>query len=596
MPFFTRESLDSLRQRVDIVELISAYVDLKKAGATYKALCPFHDEKSPSFVVQSGDAHYHCFGCGAHGDAVQFLMEYSRMTFSEAVEALAERFSVMLTYEDNDIQRQGPNKGKMKAALLEACRFYHFYMLHTQEGHEALKYLYNRGLNLDFLKKFEIGLAPKDAGVFLKYMQEKGFDRDILLETGLLTESQYGSDWEFFRGRITFPIKDITGAVIGFSARKYQESTGGGKYVNTPETALFKKSSTLFGLNDCRRRIAKERRAVLVEGQVDALRLIDMGLDMTVAALGTAFGDGHVKQLCQLGVTTIYIAFDGDSAGREACAKVGNLFQNKGVEVLVLPIPEKQDPDTLLNERGIEGFLAMLEHCEDYLSFFVRFLSVNIDVNSPAGKHQIVETISKQVRKWENPVMVHESLRKLARIVEVPEDVVGVHIQSHIPMMRKRSLSSMSNVDPDRILEGDLIRWLLYAEEDRPLFFSCVRHYLKAEYFHVDVCRKVFIAYLEHPELQESREILTLASYCSDKETQLFINDLTNKKINREKAKSLFLSTIQKILDRNWMEQREKIKGEIHSGTHDDDALLELAKTFDELQKSPPSVTWDLFS
>src|SRR3990167_1724779 len=237
MGTFSRESLELLRSRIDLVEVLNPYVKLQRAGAAYKALCPFHDERTPSFVIQKGDSHYHCFGCGAHGDAIQFLMSHLRMNFLEAVETLAEKFQIQLEEAKSGDFQKGPSKILLKEALEKAADFYHFFLLHTLEGHAALDYLYNRGIDLDFIRKFQFGLAPKASGIFFKAMREEKFQDAILEEAGLLSKGR-----EFFSDRITIPIRDAVGAVIGFSARKYRIDTFGGKYINTSETPLFKKS------------------------------------------------------------------------------------------------------------------------------------------------------------------------------------------------------------------------------------------------------------------------------------------------------------------------------------------------------------------
>ena len=336
MAIFNKESLESLRQRVNLVEVLSSYVELKRNGASYKGLCPFHDEKTPSFIVQGGDTYYHCFGCGAHGDAIQFLMTHQKMSFGEAVESLAQRFHVHLELVEDRQEKKGVNKALLKEALNDACQFFHFSLLHTSEGHDALQYLYGRGIDLEFIDNFQVGLAPKMQGSLRKVMQAKNIRDEILVEAGLLTSTKEGQWRDFFSDRIMFPIHSHSGEVIGFSGRKYKEETFGGKYVNTPETALFKKSRVLFGLNYSRKRIAKERKAIIVEGQIDALRLIQTGFNVTVAGQGTAFGEGHVKELMILGVNQVFLALDADKAGQEATAKIGHLFQKEGIDVKVV--------------------------------------------------------------------------------------------------------------------------------------------------------------------------------------------------------------------------------------------------------------------
>ena len=590
MAIFNKESLESLRQRVDLVEVLSSYVDLKRTGTSYKGLCPFHDEKTPSLIVQKGDTHYHCFGCGAHGDAIQFLMTQQKMTFGEAVESLAQRFHVHLEVVEG-AEKKGPNKALLKAALHEAAEFYHFSLLHSIEGEEALHYLYSRGIDLEFIHHFQIGFAPKTYGMLRKWMQAKNIRDDILVEAGLLSYSNQGQCRDFFSDRIMFPIHNSQGEVIGFSARKYKEDTFGGKYINTPETALFKKSRVLFGLNYSRKRITKERKAVIVEGQIDALRLIESGFNITVAGQGTAFGEGHVKELLQLGVNLVYLALDADKAGQEATAKIGQLFQKEGVEVRIVSIPMGKDPDAFLREKGPQAFLELIDNSCDYLTFLVRHLSRDLNIESPAAKNELVQNAIKLIREWDHPVMVHEALRKFAHMMHVPEDIMGVG-REYIPnvYIKKSASIGAQTIDPDRILETDLLRWLLLLgqEQNRLVELACAN--LTHEDFHVPICKKIFEVYCENYLHQRPCDLLSLAIDLDDAEGQLVISNIVHKKVNKERAEEHCIETIQKILDRNWMEKREAIKIKIQSGQCTDVEASQLAKEFDDLRKNPPSV------
>lgn len=591
MPIFLKESLENLRERIDLVDVLSSHLDLKPSGASYKALCPFHDEKSPSFVVQRGDSHYHCFGCGAHGDAIQFLMGHLKMSFMDAVESLAKRFNVHLEIADEGQENKGPNKARLKEALETACRFYHFLLLHTADGHKALHYLYRRGIDLTFIKKFQVGLAPSTPGLFRQFMWEKGFSDQVLQDAGLLALTQSGQLRDFFSDRITFPIRQPAGEVIGFSARKYKEETYGGKYINTPETALFKKSRVLFGLNYCRRRIAKERRVVVVEGQIDTLRLIHAGMDITVAAQGTAFGEGHVKELLTLGVSHAFLALDGDNAGQEACCKVGDLFQSEGIAVSVVKLPEGSDPDSYVREEGLDAFQKLLDSAQDYLTFLVFHKSKTINIDTPAGKNELVKLLTAQIRRWSHPLMVHESLRKLAHLAHVPEEMVGVGINNLPNVYIKKSGSvGLQEVDPDRVLECDLMRWLLLLAETDPELLKTAKTHLTPEDFRTPICRKLYQTYLDLAEQQKPCDWLSLAISLDDAESQLFMSQLLQKKVNKERAHENFLETIQKILDRNWMLTREMIKMKIQSGQCSDEEVMELVKQFDTLKSSPPKV------
>lgn len=582
MVTFSKESLERLRQRIDLVDVLSAHIELKRTGASYKGLCPFHDEKTPSFMVQKGDHHYHCFGCGAHGDAIQFMMTHLKMSFFDAVESLAQRFHVVLDRIDGPAT-QGPNKTILKEAMNQAARFFHFFLLHTPEGHQALQYLYERGIDIDFIRRFMIGLAPPVSGMLRQVLQEKGVKEQTMIETGLLSQSERGVR-DFFIDRITFPIQEASGAVIGFSARKYKEETFGGKYINTSETALFKKSRVLFGLNHSRKRIAKERRAIVVEGQIDALRLIHVGFDFTVAGQGTAFGEGHVKELTSLGVEKVFLAMDADNAGQQATSKIGHLFQKEGVEVRVVQMPPKLDPDAFLRQFGPDRFEELLENSGDYISFQVMLLGKTHKLDSPAGKHQLLQELVAQIRSWEHPVMVHESLRKLAFLTNVPESMLGVG-QEHVPNLyiKKSDSIGMQTINPDLVLESDFLRWLLLMGDVMPKFLEIAQKNVSPDALQIPVCQSVYQALLQAVSEKKPMDILSLTLVSEHPDAQTFFAELHTKMINKERAEKHFIETVQKILDRNWMQQREAIKVKLHSGRCSDEEELELSKQFNSL-------------
>ncbi len=588
MPLFTQDSLDRLRQRIDLVDALSPYVELKRAGAAYKGLCPFHDEKSPSFTIQKGDTHYHCFGCGAHGDAVRFFMAHLQMNFHDAVESLAEKFQVHLDKIEGKEEYKGPSKSAMKEALEAASLFFHFCLLHTPEGQEALQYLYKRGIPLAFIQQFMIGWAPSNPGFMRKSLHEKRFSDEVLLGSGLLSQSESGRQREFFSERITIPIHNSQGSVIGFTARKIKEEVFGGKYVNTSETPLFKKSRILFGLHHSRRRIIKERKVIIVEGQLDALRLIYSGLNFTVAGQGTAFGEGHVDELMAMGITVAYLALDPDGAGREAAVKVGDLFQKRGAEVKIVSLPRGLDPDAFIISHGPEEFSRLMEKSQDYLEFLVSHLSRSYNLKTPAGKTALVQQVSKQIRGWEHPVMVHESLKKLAHLTQMPEEMLGIG-QMHLANIHIRKTASVGfeTIDPVRILELDFVRWLVFEGLRRPDFIESGQKNITPEDLHDPACRRIYKKFISRYQEKRSCELLSLLTEAEDQE---LIEALMSKKVDHDRAEKSFYETVQRILDRNWLERREEVKRKIHSGMCSDEEALLLLKQFEELKRGKPQV------
>lgn len=589
MKTYTKESLELLRSRIDLIEVLSPYVNFSKSGAYYKACCPFHEEKTPSFVVQRSDTHYHCFGCSAHGDAISFLMNYQKMSFTEAVEFLADKFGVNLELNEDSTEEAEPPKKLLKEVLEEACRFYHFLLLHTEDGKSALKYLYNRGIDLDFIKTFQIGLSFKNPYLLQDFMKEKKYSLELLNQVGLIKSLEAPKD--FFTERIMFPIRDPMGAVIGFSARKYMEETFGPKYVNTFETPLFKKSKILFGLNYSRKNISKQRKAIIVEGQIDALRLIHSGFSITVASQGTAFTEEHINELINLGVNQVYLAFDSDTAGIEAAIKAGNLFQKNAIETYVVQIPTGLDPDTLIIEQGPKCFEKLLDQSSDYLTFLVEIFSKKINTKSPAGKNELIQVLVDKIKGWDHPLMVHESLRKLAKLTQTPENMIPTVVDAPNDVyIKKQSNLTSSEINPDLILETDLLRILFLQGQSNKEFIQIAKNNLKEEYFKIRVCRNIFSKYIASSNENETKDLLSFAIDLENAEERLFLSEMLQKKINVEKIKDSFMKTVQQILDRYWMELREEIKLKIHSSATSDDEIIALAKQFDEIKNNRPQV------
>ena len=489
-------------------------------------------------------------------------------------------------------QDHGPKKKDLKEALLKASQFYHYYLLHSDEGHQALKYLYDRGLDLDFINLFKIGLAPRKGLLFARFMQKHQFSAEVLETAGLIKTLENGKKKVFFSNRITFPILDPGGSVIGFSARKTSEETFGPKYINTPETPVFKKSHTLYGLSFSRRRIAKEKNAIVVEGQIDALRLIQEGFNLTVAGQGTAFTEDHVKELLNLGITKVYLALDGDEAGRTAASKIGNLFQKEGVEVRVVSTPAGMDPDTILKEEGPLSFTELLEKAPDYLNFLIDYFSKDSDLSSPSQKNHLIQTIVKRIRSWEHPLMVHESLRKLARLTQVPEKLVGVgqeEVRRNVYVKKEGNLSEV-DVDPNKVIETDLLRWLFLLGESTPSLVQLIKDNLKPMHFSTAICRRLFSIYMENLEEQKPTDLLSIANNLESAEEQLLFSEIVQKKVNTERAEEGVVDTLTKMLQHHWMEEREKIKIQIQSGRCSEEEILDLAKRFDAIKTAIPEV------
>lgn len=585
MSRYTKRSLEELKRRVDLIDLISAHVEIERTGSAYKGLCPFHEERTPSFIVQKGDVHYHCFGCGAHGDAISFLMEHLGFSFREAIESLAERYGVHLEKEEGH-EPQGPPLGKIKEALEKVTQFYHAMLVRTEEGKMARSYLAARGIDESFIQAFSIGFSPLRSGLFKKAVEKLGINEELLSLGGLISQGSWQRGADLFSGRIVFPVRDAMGRVIAFSARKISEEQPGGKYINTPKTPLFIKSRVLFGLNYSRRRIVREKKAILVEGQIDALALIHAGLDLAVASLGTAFGAGHVEDLERLGVREVFLAMDGDSAGAASAMKAGNQLASAGISVRVVAFPkEAPDPDSFVRLQGIEAFEKLMETAEPYLNFLVRVQSASAD--TPARKAQVVRALSEQIQAWKDPIQVHEAIKGLAEITHTPEHLLGER-RPKPPLLK--AFSALSTKFPQRVaVEEDILYWLLLGREHQKAFFELARLNLKKEHFSTGllaaIYEKLSVLFAEAGAVDMLSALAAL-----DEGDSEFLETLASKKMHTDRAEIVFQKAVQNLLEREWLEKREAIKLKIQSGRCSEDEVLELAKEFDAIKNAPPKL------
>ena len=319
-----QSDIEELKARIDLVELIGSYVALKPASAgSFKGLCPFHGEKSPSFNVRSNPAFYHCFGCGVGGDALKFIQEIESLSFMDAVERLAEKIGFTLTYEDGSPEQSG--RSRLLAANSAAADFY-VAQLQTEEGAFARDFLVRRGFATDTWGKFGIGYAPKGWQGLTNPLKAKGFSDEELISSGLSMKGDRGL-YDRFRGRLLWPIRDANSQVLGFGARKLYEDDQGPKYLNTPETPVYHKGSVLYGLDLARKDIVKQREVVVVEGYTDVMACHLAGVTTAVATCGTAFGEDHIKLINRMlggnaSPSAVVFTFDPDAAGQKAALRI----------------------------------------------------------------------------------------------------------------------------------------------------------------------------------------------------------------------------------------------------------------------------------
>jgi DNA primase len=382
-----RQFIDDLLVRVDIVDLIDAHLPLKKTGANFVARCPFHAEKTPSFSVNRDKQFYYCFGCGASGNAITFLMEFNRLDFVEAVEDLAAFVGVDVPKESVSA-RGSPQKkddlGNLYQLMEQATAFYTD-QLHVKAGAAALDYLRGRGVGDQVMREYRLGYAP-DAWQSLSGR----FNSQALLDAGLAVKNDAGHVYDRFRGRVMFPIRDKRGRIIGFGGRVLDNSTP--KYLNSPETSLFHKGREVYGLYELLQKNAKPERILLVEGYMDVIALAGCGIDNAVAALGTAASQAHAELLFRFSAELVF-CFDGDRAGREAAWRaMESVFPclRDGRQVRIMLLPEAEDPDSLVHKEGVERFQARVRESEVLSDYFFARIARGLQLSSLEGRAQLV--------------------------------------------------------------------------------------------------------------------------------------------------------------------------------------------------------------
>lgn len=429
MGLIPQHFIHELLARVDIVDLIDSRVPLKKAGANYKACCPFHGEKTPSFTVSQDKQFYHCFGCGVHGNAIGFLMEYDRLEFPDAVEELAAMMGMEVPREETV-----SNAPKVDTSLYDIMeKAANYYQQQLKSNKSAIDYLKGRGLSGEIAKQFAIGYVPGEwrnlEAIFPKLQQDKKLQQQ-LVECGLMIRKD-SSLYDRFRDRIMFPIKDKRGRVIAFGGRVMGQ--GEPKYLNSPETPIFHKSNELYGLYQARQANRKLSRLLIVEGYMDVVALAQFRINYAVATLGTATTASHLQQLFRT-TRELILCFDGDRAGRDAALRAiehGLPQMREGREIRLMFLPDGEDPDSMVRKVGKEQFEEMIGKATPLFEFILEHLSSQVDLASVSGRGQLVHLAKPYLDKITDPIY-HEffssaladkaklSESKLAAIIEAP--------------------------------------------------------------------------------------------------------------------------------------------------------------------------------
>jgi len=425
--------IDQVQEKSDIVEVISRYIPLKKSGRNYKAPCPFHHEKTPSFMVSPDKQIYHCFGCGAGGNVFSFLMRYENIQFPEAVETLAEKAGVAIPRSANRSQGNASSAFNQFYRMNElACQFF-CECLANNGG--AKEYLATRGLGEDAIKKFKVGYAPDSWEALLSFFKQRGVAANVLEKAGLVVSNDKGGHYDRFRNRITFPIIDLKDRILGFGARVLDSSLP--KYINSPETPIYSKGKNLYGLNFSKESIKKENHALIVEGYLDFIIPYQAGIQNIIATLGTALTLDQVKMLKRFAGTVIMV-YDPDEAGESASLRGLDLFIGEDVNVYITELPSGFDPDGYIRKFGAEEFSGLIKKSKNIFDYKFDRLSRRFNAATTHGKAGIAAQMLPTIARIGNAVSRSELIKKLAEKLSVDEQSIREELGKVKPDSRER--------------------------------------------------------------------------------------------------------------------------------------------------------------
>ncbi len=572
--FIPEEIIEEVRNRTDLVEVISDYVLLKKSGENYTALCPFHVEKSPSFVVNPRKGIFHCFGCGVGGNIYSFLMKVEKMEFVDAVKQLAKRCGV--TIPELQHSKQIQEKDALYKINELASDFYE-QLLWSQEGKRALYYLKERKLNTEIIKKFKLGYAPDAWDKLLNTLV--GYSKDKIQQVGLILSREGGGYYDRFRNRVIFPIINPFNRTIGFGARVLDDSLP--KYINSPESPIYYKGKILYGLNFAKDAIRKLNTVIIVEGYMDVILLAQAGFENVVATSGTAFTQDQVKLLKRYG-EEVFILFDPDSAGIAATLRSLDLLMEQEMKVKVVSLPEKLDPAEFVAQFGPQEFSKYLQSADDLLDYRFNQCITTADINTTSGRIKALENIIPTISKISNPIQRQDFIKRVSDALKVNEEIILSEIKKG---QKKPAISTSQYVTKQEegvsLAEKGVIKFML-ENETIALHLS---QELKLENFSDPQCLEIFKVIID--SLIQKKPITSerIIDLIDDKGKNLITSLLLQKDFGIEKE-TLIKEYVKKIKENIFNKKKAEIQKAIAELKENDDNLLRQYQDLDRQFRS----------
>ena len=531
--YYPEELIEEVRTRNDIVEVISGYVRLQKKGSNYFGLCPFHNEKSPSFSVSPGKQMYYCFGCGAGGNVITFLMEYENQTFPEAVRTLAQRAGIALPGADDskEARQADSRRAKLLEINKEAAKYF-YYQLRTERGSVGMEYLRKRELSDETMNHFGLGYANKYSNDLIQYLKSKGYSEDLIRDAGLCNVDEKHGMYDKFWNRVMFPIQDINHRVIGFGGRVMGD--GKPKYLNSPETEIFDKSRNLYGLNFAR--TSRKGNVILCEGYMDVIAMHQAGFTQAVASLGTAFTSGQASLLRRY-ANEILLSYDSDGAGVNAALRAIGILKEAGMTGRVINLEPYKDPDEFIKALGGEEFQKRLDHAENSFFFELRQLQKNYDLSDPEQKTAFHREIARKLCTFSEEVERENYIEAVAQKYHIGFEnlrrLVGTYAaQTGLaqPVIRPKSGVQKKNTAAEGVKNSQklLLTWLV----EQPQLYRQISKYISPKDFTEGLYEKVADRLFEELE-QGNINPASIISMFEEEEDQREAASLFHTKLER---------------------------------------------------------------
>lgn len=539
MPYYSDELIEEVRSRNDIVDVIGGYVRLKKKGSTYFGLCPFHNEKTGSFSVSPNKQMYYCFGCGAGGNVFTFLMQYENFTFGEAMQSLADRVGIELPQQEmtSAQRREADRRTRLLEINKEAAKYFYM-LLRSPRGQKAYQYFKKRELSDETMQKFGLGYSDQYSDDLYRYLRKKGYDDDILKDSGLITIDEVRGGHDKFWNRAMFPIMDVHNRVIGFGGRVMGD--GEPKYLNSPETRIFDKSRNLYGLNIAR--TTRKNQLLLCEGYMDVIALHQAGFDNAVASLGTALTSGHANLLKRY-TKEVYLTYDSDGAGVKAALRAIPILKEVGIVTKVINMRPYKDPDEFIKALGAEEYQKRLDEAENSFLFEIRIMQENYDMNDPESKTAFYNEIAQKLLGFSEELERNNYIEAVAEKYQIGFDnlrklvnnlaVKGGIVREHTPL-KSGINENKKKEDGMKQSQKLLLTWLI---EDTRLF-GAIKGLITAEDFTEELYHRVATELFAQFEADGSVNPAQIISRFPEADEQKEIAGLFNARIHEIENKN----------------------------------------------------------